>query len=71
MNPLDELEKLDSAFPDEQPLFESVEHIPSSLTPEPYKELLVHEHHMTVTMEAYHRTRVDVRILARRHEGEI
>ncbi len=38
--------------------------------PEPYKTLLVHEHHMTVTVEAHHGSLVDVRILARRHEGD-
>ncbi len=38
--------------------------------PEPYRGLLVHEHHMTVTVEAYYRDLVDVRILARRQEGD-
>jgi chorismate-pyruvate lyase len=37
--------------------------------PEPYRGLLVHEHHMTVTVEAYHGGPVDVRILARRQDG--
>ena len=37
--------------------------------PEPYRGLLVHEHHMTVTVEAYHGGPVDVRILARRRDG--
>ena len=35
--------------------------------PQPYHELLVHEHHMTVTVEAHHGDLVDVRVLARRH----
>jgi chorismate-pyruvate lyase len=30
---------------------------------EPYHGLLVHEHHMTVTVEAYHHEAVDVRVL--------
>jgi chorismate-pyruvate lyase len=38
--------------------------------PEPYRGLLVHEHHMTVTVEAYHGGPVDVRILARRQDGD-
>src|SRR5438105_9061251 len=38
--------------------------------PEPYHKLLVHEHHMTVTVEAHHGSLVDVRILARRQDGE-
>jgi chorismate-pyruvate lyase len=37
--------------------------------PEPYRSLLVHEHHMTVTVEAYHGGPVDVRILHRRQDG--
>jgi len=32
--------------------------------PPPYYGLLVHEHHMTVTVEAYHGDLVDVRVLA-------
>lgn len=32
--------------------------------PEPYRDLLAHDKHMTVTVEAYHRTPVDVRVLA-------
>ena len=38
--------------------------------PAPYRELLVHEHHMTVTVEKHHGGAVDVRILARRHTGD-
>jgi hypothetical protein len=33
--------------------------------PEPYHGLLVHNHHMTVTMEEYYHDRVNVRILQR------
>jgi chorismate-pyruvate lyase len=39
--------------------------------PEPYRGLLVHEHHMTVTVEAYHGGPVDVRILQRRQDGSL
>ena len=38
--------------------------------PPPYDRLLVHTHHMTVTVEKHHGDRVDVRILDRRHEGD-
>ncbi len=41
---------------------------PPALTPEPYKQLLVHDHHMTVTMEEFHDCRVDVKILSRHFE---
>ena len=36
----------------------------------PYHGLLVHEHHMTVTVEGFYRDFVDVKILARRHEAD-
>lgn len=71
MNPQDELKKLTDLFPSEQPLITKAEHVASALVPEPYKTLLVHESHMTVTMENYHNSSVDVRILARSHEGDI
>ena len=35
----------------------------------PYHGLLVHEHHMTVTVEAHHGDRVNVVIHNRRHDG--
>jgi chorismate-pyruvate lyase len=34
--------------------------------PEPYHGLLVHEHHMTVTVEAFHKDSVDVQVLEER-----
>lgn len=71
MNPHDELNKLTGLFPGDRPLIAQAEHIPSSLTPEPYKSLLVHEHHMTVTMEEFHRSPVAVKVLAKRLDGDI
>jgi hypothetical protein len=44
--------------------------VPPEQVPEPYHGLLVHNHHMTVTVERFHGSPVDVRILARRHEGD-
>ncbi len=38
--------------------------------PPPYDGLLVHDYHMTVTVEAYHGDLVDVRPLTIRHEDE-
>lgn len=70
MNPLTELNELTGLFPGGEPLIQKAEHVPSALTPEPYKSMLVHEHHMTVTMETYHRSRVEVRVLDRRTVGE-
>jgi chorismate-pyruvate lyase len=37
--------------------------------PEPYRTLLVHEHHMTVTLESYHGKPVYVRVLQRHRSG--
>lgn len=71
MNPQDELRALTDLFPDERPLIARAEHIPSALTPEPYKQMLVHDHHMTVTMEEYHHSKVDVRILDRMLDGDV
>ena len=39
--------------------------------PPPYDGLLVHEYHMTVTVEAFHGDLVDVRPLVVRHDGDL
>ena len=71
MNPTDELKKLTSLFPGGDELFERAEHVPAALTPEPFKRLLVHEHHMTVTMEEFHQTPVVVEVIDRRLDGNL
>ncbi|MSQ93950.1 MAG: hypothetical protein EXR98_05265 [Gemmataceae bacterium] len=38
--------------------------------PEPYRSLLVHEHHMTVTVEAHHGSLVDVKVLETNRDGD-
>jgi len=53
--------------PDDHPEFEFV---PGDAVPPPYHGLLVHEHHMTVTVEAHHGGLVDVRVLDRQRTGE-
>lgn len=70
MNPSDELHSLTDLFPGSEPLFQRAEHIPQAIVPEPYKTMLVHDHHMTVEMEKYHRTTVDVRVLDRKLNGD-
>jgi hypothetical protein len=70
VNPLTELEALIDLFPREDALIADAEHVPSSQTPEPYKQMLAHDHHMTVTMESYHQSSVDVRVLDQRLDGE-
>ncbi len=37
--------------------------------PEPYSQLLAHEHHMTVTVERFHNCLVNVQVLESRTEG--
>ena len=69
MNALVELDSLTDLFPDGPPLIAHAEHIPSALTPEPFKTLLVHEHHMTVSMESHHGCAVDVRVLEQRRDA--
>jgi chorismate-pyruvate lyase len=44
--------------------------IPPAAVPEPYHRLLVHHHHMTVTVEEYFGSRVNVRVMDRRHVGD-
>jgi chorismate-pyruvate lyase len=44
--------------------------VPPDAVPPPYHALLVHRHHMTVTVESHHGDLVDVRILARKLEGD-
>ena len=49
--------------------FTSYEAVSPQEVPPPYHGLLVHEHHMTVTVEAHHGDHVDVVIYNRRHDG--
>jgi chorismate-pyruvate lyase len=66
-----ELRGLFGLFPaptaEEMPEYEFVA---ADEVPPPYRDLLVHEHHMTVTVEEYHHDRVDVRVLARHQDGQ-
>jgi chorismate-pyruvate lyase len=44
--------------------------IPAEDIPEPYHQLLVHTHHMTVTVEAFYSSPVDVKVIATKHHGD-
>lgn len=70
MNPLAELQTLLDLFPGGQ-LIERAEHVSAAATPEPYRSLLAHDYHMTIAMESFHKTTVDVRVLASHREGEM
>ncbi len=52
-------------YPDRLPLG-AFREVTADDMPTPYRELLAHEHHMTVTVEAHHGSPVDVRVLNRR-----
>jgi hypothetical protein len=69
VNPLDELTRLTSLFDEPEQLIAEAVHVPAGATPEPYKSMLAHDHHMTVEMESYHRCMVNVEVLADRLEG--
>jgi hypothetical protein len=44
--------------------------VPPGRVPQPYYGLLVHEHHMTVTVEAHHGDAVDVKVMEYRVAGD-
>lgn len=69
MNPLDELNRLTSLFDPPDNIVAEAVHVPAAATPEPYKSMLAHDHHMTVEMESYHRCMVNVEVLADHLEG--
>ena len=70
MNPLKELQELVCLFPEPvgHELYLSAEHVAKEATPEPYHRMLVHEHHMTISMESFHDCTVDVEVMASRFE---
>jgi hypothetical protein len=47
----------------------AVEPLGAEHVPEPYNKLLIHEHHMTVTVEAHHGKPVYLRVLGRHRAG--
>jgi len=46
-----------------------MDEIAPAQVPEPYHQLLVHTHHMTVTVEEFYATPVDVQVLATKQAG--
>ncbi len=64
-----DLHDLLALFPPAQYL-RAVEPVPPAQVPEPYHRLLVHEHHMTVTVEAHHGELVNVVVLDYRLSGD-
>ncbi len=64
------LPSLYALFPAAGELRPEFEFVQADEVPSPYRELLVHDQHMTVTVEAHHGDSVDVRILARVHTDD-
>lgn len=62
------LDHLYNLFPDSADRPDAAE-VPAAEVPEPYHRLLVHTHHMTVTVEEFYRSPVDVRVLDARRSG--
>lgn len=62
MPALPDLGSLFSLFPPDDYLA-NYEEVPADKVPQPYHKLLVHEHHMTVTVEKHHGGLVDVKVL--------
>jgi chorismate-pyruvate lyase len=44
--------------------------VAASSLPQPYRELLAHPHHMTVTVERFHKSPVDVHVLDAKSDGD-
>lgn len=61
-------EHLYHLFPDSPDRPDAVD-VPANEVPEPYRSLLVHTHHMTVTVEQFYGSPVNVQVLECRREG--
>ena len=48
-----------------------VEALDGEVVPEPYNRLLVHSHDMTPTLEAFHRSPIELRLIQRHLEGDL
>ncbi len=65
MAPTPEYESLYQLFPDGDGI-PSAESVTATEMPEPYRSLLVHNHHMTVTVERFYADTVDVKVIESR-----
>lgn len=70
MNARDWLNDVLGLFPGSRLTIDAMSFVDAEDVPEPYASLLVHEHHMTVTLEEYHESPVHLEVLAVCHEGD-
>lgn len=68
LTPAPTFDHLYALFPDSPDRPDAAE-VPAAAVPQPYQRLLVHSHHMTVTIEQFFRGPVDVEVLACRQVG--
>ncbi len=65
-----ELEALIKLFFDDPSQLGQFEEVSADEVPEPSRSLLAHDQHMTVTVEKYHASTVDVKVLQSRTDGD-
>lgn len=65
-----ELSQLIALFYDQPDKLGQFEEVTTEETPTPFRELLAHNEHMTVTVEQYHGSKVDVKVLDRKTDGQ-
>ena len=70
MTTLPELDELVALFYDDAAQLGQFERVSALVVPEPFRRLLAHNAHMTVTVEDYHASKVDVRVLIARKDGD-
>src|SRR5687768_13987377 len=68
---LPELDELVALFYDDAAELGQFERVSALVVPEPFRRLLAHNAHMTVTVEEYHGCKVDVRVLVARKDGDL
>lgn len=64
------LEHLAGLFYSDLSQLGTFEEVLATATPEPYRALLAHHEHMTVAVEKHHGSRVDVKVLQTRQDGD-
>ena len=71
MTPAARLRRLFEMFTDKPPVeLPDFELVSGDDIPQPYRDLLVHDQHMTVTLERFHRRAVVLRVLAQHRAGD-